>query len=203
MMDEMKRKFLSLLASLPLLNACSVNGADNSNTRLPDAYGNDQAMRDRFKRVGVGELILDAVNLKNGVTFYDEKGQVINATGTLAPRRVDKAAYPGGERGVPKTVRATWRTGKFEQKAGGGGWVGGSIIGDYTIPVAERIPDEVLDYIRKNGGALRIKLRLKDDGIMLGWDVQVHRSFKPNAKPEDVGYLEYVLPGGDFLDTKY
>ena len=158
-MDFMKRKVLTLLAGVPLLGACiGIAGPDGGNgtgySRMPaDRYGNDHAMRAKFKGITAGELILDAVNKKEGVTFYNENGDVINATGTLGPKRVDKGAYPGGERGVPKTVRATWRTGEFEQKAGGGGWKGGTIIADYTVKVAERIPDEVLNYIRKNGGA--------------------------------------------------
>lgn len=105
---------------------------------------------------------------------------------------------------IPKVVRATWREGKFESVYGGS-WKGGTIIGDYTVPVAERIPDSILDYIRQNGGALRLKIRLKDDGILIGWDVE--RSLPiPGCKPGDAAVctsLHYFLPGGDFLDTIY
>jgi hypothetical protein len=75
-------------------------------------------------------------------------------------------------------------------------------------PVADRIPDEVLDDIRKNGGGLRIKLRLKDDGILLGWDV-LRRKPIPSVdyshckRYECVYGLHFEMPGGDFLDTRY
>jgi hypothetical protein len=201
-----KTKVFTLLIGFILLPGC------NASRAFEAAHGSKSAstqFNDRFHGTGgAGQLILDAVNRKEGVTFYNEHGSVISAPGSLSPRNTSQSAYPGGERGVPKTIRATWRTGYFEQKAGGGGWDGGTIIADYTIPVADRIPDEVLDDIRRNGGALRIKLRLKDDGILLGWDV-MRRKPKPGVdyshckKHECVYGLHYETPGGDFLDTRY
>lgn len=67
------------------------------------------------------------------------------------------------------------------------------LAGDYTIPVASRIPASVFEEIERNGGALRIKFRLKPDGVMLGWDIQ--RMGKH--------LLQSHMPGGDFLDTEY
>lgn len=64
------------------------------------------------------------------------------------------------------------------------------------MPVAERISDSVLDYIRKNGGALRLKIRLKDDGILIGWDVE--EWFKTPYGRE----LRGVHPGGDFKEAQ-
>ena len=80
----------------------------------------------------------------------------------------------------------------------------GTIIGDYTVPVAEHISDSVLDYIRKNGGALRIKIMLKDDGILIGWEVEKSLPI-PGCKPhygEPCTGLEYFVPGGDFKEAK-
>jgi hypothetical protein len=83
-------------------------------------------------------------------------------------------------------------------------WKGGTIIGDYTVPVAARIPDEILNYIRASGGALRIKIRLKDNGVLIGWDVE-ERVPKPNWKPGDgaENYIRHSLPGGDFREDIY
>jgi hypothetical protein len=197
---SIKRKLIIAAGSFLLLSGCrtlyksGVGIKDDANARP----------QDRFHGTGgVGELRLDAVNKKEGITFCNEYGTVIAAPGTLGPKSVSNSAYPGGERGVPKTVRATWRTGYFEQKAGGGGWDGGTIIADYTIPVADRIPDAVLDDIRKNGGGLRIKLRLKDDGILLGWDVLRRKpipgvDYSRCKRHECVYGLHYEMPGGDF-----
>jgi hypothetical protein len=69
------------------------------------------------------------------------------------------------------------------------------ISGDYRIPVAERIPDDVLNDIRAHGGGLRLKFRLKPDGVLFGWDIE-------RAAPlGDVSIFQ--MPGGDFLETRY
>jgi hypothetical protein len=203
-----KRSLIILFGSLGLLSGCKVLSKGDAD--VTSNGSNHSHVQDRFFGTGgAGELVLDAIGLKRGVTFYNERGSVIGAHASLSPKNNSKSAYPGGERGVPKTVRATWRTGNFEQKAGSRGWDGGTIIGDYAIPVADRIPDEVLDYIRKNGGALRIKLRLKDDGILLGWDVQRRvpipdANGMPCTRTRRCEYgLVFEMPGGDFLDTNY
>lgn len=43
-----------------------------------------------------------------------------------------------------------------------------SVESDSMHVDAERIPDDVPDYIRKNSGTLRLKIRLKDDGVLIG-----------------------------------
>jgi hypothetical protein len=103
---------------------------------------------------------------------------------------------------IPKTVHAIWRTG-VTADAGQGKWLGGTVVGDYTVPVAERIPDSILDYIRKNGGALRLKIRLKDDGILIGWDVErivLLKDWKPGLGLHSG--VNYLQPGGDFKEAR-
>ena len=70
---------------------------------------------------------------------------------------------------------------------------GGEAAGDYIIPIASRIPDEVVKEIRKNGGGLRLKFRLKPDGVMFGWDIERFGG----------GLPRHSMPGGDFLETWY
>ncbi len=74
-----------------------------------------------------------------------------------------------------------------------GGDYYGDILGDYTIPVASRIPDAVVRDIRKSGGSLRLKFRLKPDGVLFGWDIERFSG----------GLPRHTMPGGDFLDTEY
>ena len=74
-----------------------------------------------------------------------------------------------------------------------GGSYFGEVRGDYTLPIASRIPEEVLQEIRKNGGGLRLKFRLKPDGVMFGWDIERFAG----------GLPRHSMPGGDFLETWY
>lgn len=74
-----------------------------------------------------------------------------------------------------------------------GGEYFGDVVGDYTFPVASRIPDEVVREIRKNGGGLRLKFRLKPDGVLFGWDIERFSG----------GLPRHSMPGGDFLETWY
>jgi hypothetical protein len=95
---------------------------------------------------------------------------------------------------VPLIVHVVWRKGAGWNRIKEV-WNEGVIVGDYTIPVAERIPDETLNDIRTRGGGLRLKFRLKPDGVLFGWDIE-------RAAPlGDVSIFE--MPGGDFLETRY
>ncbi|MCW5257642.1 hypothetical protein D5038_15100 [Verminephrobacter aporrectodeae subsp. tuberculatae] len=77
------------------------------------------------------------------------------------------------------------------------GYEGGSILGDYTVQVASRIPDEVLDFIRKNGSSLlRLKIRLADHGVLVGWDVEEWYNAIGGRT------FRYVMPGGDFREPQ-
>lgn len=74
----------------------------------------------------------------------------------------------------------------------GGGYFG-PVLGDHTLPIASRIPDAVLQEIRKGGGGLRLKFRLKADGVLFGWDIERFSG----------GLPRHSMPGGDFLETWY
>jgi len=189
--DLMKRKLLTLLASLPLFAACSANSS-NLSTDPEDVH-----LRKKFHGIYGVVLKLDATSPKHGVTITSDTGRSISAPSTLGPKNVSNQTYTDNSMPIPKAVHATWREGAYKYQLNPPGWVGGTIIGDYTVPVAERIPDSVLDYIRKNGGALRLKIRLKDDGVLIGWDVEEWYTTQYGRG------LRWVLPGGDFLDTKY
>ena len=95
---------------------------------------------------------------------------------------------------IPQQVHVIWRK-SYEPIWADGGRISfkGSLAGDSTIPVASRIPESIFEDIRKNGGALRIKFRLKPDGVMLGWDIQRKGKYM----------LQSFMPGGDFLETEY
>ncbi|MFZ6688621.1 hypothetical protein ACO0K0_12810 [Undibacterium sp. SXout11W] len=60
-----------------------------------------------------------------------------------------------------------------------------------TFPVAERIPEEVLNDIREHGGNLRLKFRVQSDGVLFGWDIErAGRNLSVHSNP-----------GGDFKEA--
>jgi len=195
--DIMKRKLLTLFASVPLFTACSATSGNLSTD--PE----DVRLRKKFRGIYGVVLRIDAASPKKFNMITSETGNSISGASLLSLDNVKNQTYTDNSMPIPKSVRATWREGAVQYQ-GQGVWTGGTVVGDYTVPVAERIPDDVLDYIRKNGGALRLKIRLKDDGILIGWDVEKSLPI-PGCKPgEDLTCtaIHYLLPGGDFRERR-
>ena len=191
----MRRNLLWMAAILPVLLACAGSRTVQAGTQ--GRYGRS----DRLHGIPVGTLRLDANPDKRGVTIYDDKGYRIDAGSLVSLKVVGNAGYPGGEQGLPTSIRATWLTGQFSHDSNGG-WIGGTLAGDYTVPVAERIPDAVLDFIRTKGGSLRLKIRVVDNGVLIGWDVEKIVSvngWKPGNGPSGI---HHYLPGGDFREDQ-
>jgi hypothetical protein len=67
----------------------------------------------------------------------------------------------------------------------------GELAGDYTVDVAARIPDAVLQDLRRQRGNLRLKFRLKPDGVLFGWDIERGGG----------GVSLFSHAGGDFRET--
>lgn len=184
--QPVKRELLRLLTSWPWLASCAsvVNARDSANGVDPQR---------RFRGIGI-VLVVDAVPSAQmeGVVFYNNTGIEFYASSMVSKR--NRAILALGGTYVPVTARVIWRDNpKAIRGENGGIDYEGTIIGDYTIPVAERIPNEVLSNIRSHGGALRLKFRLKPDGVLFGWDIE-----RPGG-----GISKFNMPGGDFLETKY
>lgn len=188
--QPMKRKFVGLLALLPWLPACSA-----AQTKGPSdlAY--------KFRGIRGVVVRIDAIGEKRHVTIVSDTTRQIAAPSLLSPKNKGILSFSGGALPVPQTVHITWREGdaKYDsplspdgtRRLGPNRWLGGTIVGDYTFEVASRIPDAVLESIRKEGGALRLKFRLKDDGVLLGWDIE-----RPGG-----GMSRYSMAGGDFREA--
>jgi hypothetical protein len=177
-----KRNLIASLASLPLMTACA------------DLLYDPADPSSRFRGIGV-VLVVDAVpgvDLK-GVEFYDDRQYLIYAKSTQSQRNRDIMAL-GGAR-VPVTVRVVWHDStKLIRRKDNPNIItyDGNIIGDYTLPIAQRIPAELLKDIRSRGGALRLKFRLKADGVLFGWDIE--RAGR--------NLSEFYMPGGDFKEAR-
>jgi hypothetical protein len=75
-----------------------------------------------------------------------------------------------------------------------GGIFFGAALGDYTVSVASRIPDDLINDLKKNPrGNLRMKFRLHPDGFLFGWDIE-RRSISSQAV--------HSFVGGDFQEAK-
>lgn len=132
---------------------------------------------------------------KYGIDALSDEGKRLFGPAELkAPSRLGGGGGTSGYggMGVPKWVEVSWRTGKFVQRydpSTNSAWTGGSIVARHRVDVSSRLPPEVLKYAsEKSGRAIRLIFRIKDDGVLLGWDVQ-----------ESYGGLwAYSLHGGDF-----
>lgn len=132
---------------------------------------------------------------KNGIEAIAYDGRrLFGQARLLAPPALGMGGgTSSGGYGLPKWVRVTWREGKIIQRydpVTKSQWTGGTIIGDYTVEVASRIPQEVLEYVSQGKGrAIRLAFCMMDDGVLLAWSVQ-----------ERNGHLS--LHGGDFRDAE-
>ena len=184
--QPLKRKLFSVAMLWPWITGCT--GTANAGAAVHET--NPQL---RFRGIGI-VLVVDAVPgaQLEGVVFYDDRVVRIFASSVVAKRNRGIMALGGAH--VPLTVRVIWREHpKPIWGKDGGIDYEGTIVGDYTIPVAERIPEDLLDSIRSSGGALRLKFRLKPDGVLFGWDIE-----RPGG-----GISRFDMPGGDFLETRY
>lgn len=184
-MHTLKRLTISLiyLVGMLIITACN---AEKGSHQMDDAY----------YRIA-GELIVDAVpdaEMFGMQMFADSADKHFHQSGATRHGAASKSGFPLPR--IPEHVRVIWRKAtKAARDEDGQLTFVGPLAADYTIPVASRIPEAVLEEVRKNGGALRIKFRLKPDGVMLGWDIQ--RTHKSGH-----GFV-YSDAGGDFLDTLY
>ena len=194
-LDMVKRKWLALPLAV-LATACTAKGLS------------DAALRWKFRGIGGVVLWISAAPAKNNLTITDENERTIMAPAGLGPGG-GQLSFVGPTLPIPKTIRVVWREGAKAAwgKDGNIDWEGGSVVGDYTIPVAERIPDDFLDAARKHRDAVRIKIRVMDFGVLLGWDLERHNpipgvDYEHCKDPRDcVRWLEWVMPGGDFKEA--
>lgn len=174
--QPIKRKLLAMLAGLPLFTACvpaEVRAARKAGEERRKAYYNslspkEQATLQRFRGIGI-QLVVDAVEgaKMEGVKIDSDNGYSIFSSGSVSQ---GKSISDAGSARVPLWVRVVWRDKPkaIWGKDGGIDW-DGPIIGDYTIPVAERIPDEVVESLRNDPrGSLRIKASPKRGLLWLG-----------------------------------
>jgi hypothetical protein len=175
----MERRNAIAAATLGLLGGCS------HALGLRPTYG-----------IIVDYAILPGASTKEGVAAVSETGRYLFSPALLRKRLATeldagggRSYYSGGT--LPQWVRVTWREGDWVMNHGQRGWTGGTIVGDYRVEVASRIPHSVLEYAAAlRGRAVRLVFWLKDDGVLLAWDVK--------EWPDGTPHL-YSMHGGDFV----
>jgi hypothetical protein len=180
-LTSMTKRMVCLLL-LALLGCQPSASRDRSSTSK-----DDKALAHKFRGIRGGELYVDAISEKQCVNIFDEHGQYFYASSVLSLRTNSRHAY-SSQFGVPKVIRVQWHDDCVMAAKPYGTFTGGKVLGDYTVPVASRIPDELLDKVRAGKGGLRLKIRLHDDGPLIGWDLYV-------------GFNQTAYAGGDFREA--
>lgn len=169
----MKRSAVCVLAALAC-GACANGGASSQG-----------------RRIGTG-LVVEAMpgintSEKPGVVGVSDEGRRLFGFALLTQRGGGTATYLSAT--LPSTVRVTWRT----DTVPGRDFTTGRVIADYLIEVDRRVPDEVIRYANAGPGrALRLVFRIKDDGVLFGWDVE-----EVVSHPAGGSGLVYAMRGGD------
>ena len=206
-----RRKSLIVLTTLPLWG-CAV-GTQQSSERF-GLSAEDEALRHKFRGISKGgELYINATyptNMRQVV--YQPNGKLFGpALGSYGPGGASRSAYFGDEKyglPIPKYLRYQRFSAAIPKKLPGHYWHEQGYEGppevDVIVPVATRIPDEVLDRIRKYKGSLKLKLRMTPETILVGWQVRNGKNYP--YKRDEIGNRlindSELMIGGDFCEAR-
>lgn len=196
-----RRTLLALMCAM-VLPACWRPEKTGYEIDLSKLNPEDKARAHRFRGINSIELGIDAFGTKIGVNLFDQNGRLFNSRAEYRTDNKGTILRAVGPLSFPVTLRGEWRDdsppGLRPDSTKDGAMWGGTIIGNYTVPVAGRIPDALLDELRKNGGQLRLKIRLHDDGVLIGWDIARRPGYKPGGSGVPA---VFSMTGGDFKEA--
>ncbi len=202
-MNESRRHILKSLPALAVL----LTSCNSDEERAAVAGDPDAALRYKFRGIRGGERRIDAFKKEGGVALYLESGLILDAG--VFNKGAKISGYGGHSAGdqlvVPKTLRLV-RYSANSRMLGGITYPAydGTPILDVTVPIAERIPDEVLDRVRKYKGSLVLKLRIHPKTLMVGWEVKNGRGYPFKRDKFGNAYTtdEDNMVGGDFSERR-
>jgi hypothetical protein len=206
-MNHMRRKIcqsFGALMSVSGLSACAQPAA----SRPQRTYTEEEQRRmHKFRGVSGYEFMVDIFKgPPEGAVclIYDDLDYyVVGGIGVQTSRAIRQP-------GLFKFLNASlYRPNQSSIKFGKQGEVlpSGELIGQWKVPVADRIPDDLLDELRQRGGSLRIKIRLHREGVLLGWDIE-HIPNPMRWTREEISKQRIYLPsaythtGGDFKEAR-
>jgi hypothetical protein len=185
-----RRPLLLMLAATGLTACDQIKALAQPAESLSDE---DKALKRKFPGLNGGQLRVDSLFELKGLNIFDERGKLFFSRAGFKPPRGNYIGSYGATFGVPKTLRVEWRD-KIEmiedphlEGIPDGAFHGGTILGNYTVPVASRIPDDLLDAMRRQEGGFRLKICIHQDGPLIGWDLSQGFNLQHHV-------------GGDFID---
>jgi hypothetical protein len=208
-MGKLLRRTL-LIAACGLVSACQrqLRAATQSATLAKELTDEDRALAHKYRGIRGGELRVDALVNVPSTALHMPDGRLFNiGTGSFRPGRVGISGYGGSVQGdrlvVPKYLRMT-RYAEGSKRTGtrlAPPVYDGELVHEAIVPIAARIPDAVLDRVRKYNGSLALKLRLTLDTILVGWEVRNGRSYPFKLDKDGYAYStdEDNLPGAIFV----
>ena len=178
----------------------------------PELSDEDKALKYKFRGIFGGELRVDAMIRMPPVALHTPDGRLFNiGHGSFGPGGATISGYGGSAEGdrlpMPKYLR-------MMRFAPGAKFIDyleklpvyeGPVLLDINVPIATRIPDEVLDRVRQYKGSLSLKLRLTMDTILVGWHVnqgKTYSSWKTDQWGSSYAPDEDEMPGGDFREAR-
>jgi hypothetical protein len=203
---------LGLLAAALPQWACSQQERSSMKVASAALSPEDAALKYRFRGINGGEKRIDAIGDLRPVALFFPTGDLfekISGPGHYA----SISSYGGGGTGDKLVVPKTLRMIRYEEASIPFGNAkpfaayDGAVVADVTVPVASRIPEDLLEDLRRDPkGGLRLKLRINPDTLLVGWDIERRPGFDPK-KRDQFGEAVYVAPvhsfaGGDFREAK-
>ena len=194
-----RRTLLAL--SVAFLAGCRGSAPRLEQAPRPPLSAENEALKRKFRGLKGGQLRVDSLFIVRGLNIFDEHGWLFFAAASMSPPRGNFIGSYGAEFGVPKFLRVEWRDriemepdGALKRGLPGAAFYGGNILGNYTVPVASRIPDALLEDKRRNGGGFRLKIRIHPDGPLIGWDLERGVGTGPDGS-------KFHHAGGDFQEA--
>ena len=206
-MNLLRRRIVNfslVLVGLSGVSACAQSVSQSPSRMSAEA---EQVRMNRFQGITSAEWVLSSLDELRWIEILDQNGRYVAAPAKMSYR----GDHTNALNSIPVKLKVTWReqdpnnpvylVNRNEK------WSGGKITGSFGIPVADRIPDELLDDLRRDPkGSLRIKVRLHRDGVLLGWDIERRPGY--DRKNRDIfGQAVYVAAehsfyGGDFREAE-
>lgn len=195
------RRTLLMATGGLLLSACGLGGRRTASAPKRPLSAEDTQLMHKFRGLRGGQLRVDSLFRVRGLNIFDDDGYLFFAHSGLTPPDGRITSSYGADFGVPKFLRVEWRD-KTEMEPDGAlkrglpsrAYYGGTILGNYTVPIASRIPESLLEDRRRNGGGFRLKIRIHPDGPLIGWDLERGVGTGPDGS-------KFHHAGGDFQEA--